>query len=183
MKKVFNFNNISKGFTLIELLIVIAVLGVLAAVVLVAIDPVQQLARGRDAGRKTSIGQMGRALQAYYTTHSDNPSVAQWTNPPPGSGNILVTSGEIKRFPVNPTYSGSGFDCITNIIVGYCYDVGGPSNEAVIYARLESKSENSKCPVAEPDAFYFFSSIAGRSGLGCFATGSEPGPGYQTFVD
>ena len=45
----------SRGFTLIELLIVIAVLGVLAAVVLVAIDPGQQLARGRDSGRKPSI--------------------------------------------------------------------------------------------------------------------------------
>lgn len=44
MKNIKNF-----GFTLIELLIVMAILGVLAVVVLVAINPVQQLARTRDA--------------------------------------------------------------------------------------------------------------------------------------
>ena len=55
----------SKGFTLIELLIVIAILGVLAAGSLVAIDPVEQLARARDSGRKSAVTQMGRALQAY----------------------------------------------------------------------------------------------------------------------
>jgi prepilin-type N-terminal cleavage/methylation domain-containing protein len=42
------------GFTLIELLIVIAILGVLAVVVLVAINPIEQLARTRDGGRLTS---------------------------------------------------------------------------------------------------------------------------------
>ncbi len=57
-----------KGFTLIELLIVMAILGVLAVVVLVAINPVQQLARTRDAGRKSGVTQMGHALEAFYTS-------------------------------------------------------------------------------------------------------------------
>ena len=42
---------LKKGFTLIELLIVIAILGVLAVVILVAINPQEQLARGRGGGR------------------------------------------------------------------------------------------------------------------------------------
>ena len=61
----FNRKNYLKGFTLIELLIVIAILGVLAVVVLVAINPVQQLARTRDAGRKSSVAQIGHAVAAY----------------------------------------------------------------------------------------------------------------------
>ena len=68
----------SKGFTLIELLIVIAILGILAAGILVAIDPVEQLSRGRDAGRKSAVTQLGRALQAYYTANSNYPVIAGW---------------------------------------------------------------------------------------------------------
>jgi prepilin-type N-terminal cleavage/methylation domain-containing protein len=40
-----------KGFTLIELLIVIAILGILAAAVLVAVDPVGRIQESRDARR------------------------------------------------------------------------------------------------------------------------------------
>src|SRR3989338_9509836 len=58
----------SKGFTLIELLIVIAVLGVLASVVLVAIDPVEQIRRGKDANRLQMITQLGHAASAYFVS-------------------------------------------------------------------------------------------------------------------
>src|SRR6266404_5357748 len=43
-----------KGFTLIELLVVIAVLGVLATVVIAAINPFQQLMKGRDSANVQS---------------------------------------------------------------------------------------------------------------------------------
>ncbi len=83
-----------KGFTLIELLIVIAVLGVLATVVLVSIDPINQLARGRDAGRKTAVGQMSKAVQAYFTSRIGTypTASATWITD-------LVTAGEVKDVP------------------------------------------------------------------------------------
>ncbi|OGH37351.1 MAG: hypothetical protein A3B41_01615 [Candidatus Levybacteria bacterium RIFCSPLOWO2_01_FULL_37_26] len=169
--------NLSKGFTLIELLIVIAVLGVLAAVVLVAIDPVQQLARGRDAGRKSTVGQLGRALQAYYTTQAAYPAVTQWTTAP----NILVTAGEIKSFPTNPNYAGAGFTCppAANNYSGYCYNTGGATPEAVVYARLESSSEVNKCsvppaPAGATIAWFVFSTAAGRAGIYCNNSATTP---------
>ena len=170
----------SRGFTLIELLIVIAVLGVLAAVVLVAIDPGQQLARGRDSGRKTSIGQLGRAMQAYYTTQQGYPAGGQWA--PPIGDNILVTSGEVKTFPSNSPYlPGFGGPCTANIYPttnGYCYAVAGSPTEAVIYARLESKSENNKCG-GTANTWFVYSSAVGRAGGLC--GGPEPTPPVTIF--
>ena len=55
------------GFTLIELLIVIAILGILAAAVLVAINPQKRTRQARDAGRKNDIGSLATELQAYYS--------------------------------------------------------------------------------------------------------------------
>lgn len=69
-----------RGFTLIELLIVIAVLGVLATVVIIIINPLQQFAKARDAGRISDITQIANALQAYYTINGkypDNDSTGQ----------------------------------------------------------------------------------------------------------
>lgn len=59
---------IRKGFTLIELLIVIAVLGILAVAVLSAINPVEQLRKARDAGRKSDAAELLNAYERYFTT-------------------------------------------------------------------------------------------------------------------
>ena len=56
------------GFTMIELLIVIAVLGVLATAVLSAINPIEQINRGRDTGSRSDSEQLLSAFDRYYTT-------------------------------------------------------------------------------------------------------------------
>ncbi|EKD87098.1 MAG: hypothetical protein ACD_37C00044G0003, partial [uncultured bacterium] len=47
------FGSSESGFTLIELLIVITILGILATAVLAAINPLEQISRGRDTGSKS----------------------------------------------------------------------------------------------------------------------------------
>jgi len=55
----------SKGFTLIELLIVIAILGVLAAAILVAINPGQRIASARNARVKSDLANVGAAANLF----------------------------------------------------------------------------------------------------------------------
>ena len=62
--KIFNFK-LKAGFTMIELLIVIAVLGVLAVAVLSAINPIEQINRGRDTSSKSDAEQLLSAIDRY----------------------------------------------------------------------------------------------------------------------
>ena len=163
----------SKGFTLIELLIVIAILGVLAAGILVAIDPVEQLARARDSGRKSAVTQMGRALQAYYTNNSAYPVTAGWNT-------TLVNSGEIKIFPSNPT--GVTAPCSGGFVVNeFCYKLN-TTPDIVVYTRMESKTEQRKgaCGGAAANTWYVYSSAEGKSGLLC--QGPEPSAGVTGLL-
>lgn len=51
------------GFTIVELLIVIVVIGILAAITIVAFNGLQQ--RGRDAARKSDVSSIAKALSLY----------------------------------------------------------------------------------------------------------------------
>lgn len=103
-----------KGFTLIELLIVIAVLGILVVAILSAIDPLEQIRKARDAGRKSDAAELLSAYERYYTTFQCYPwdtlapncstvitaSRTGATNPDFGTGGDdyeLVTQGELKQ--------------------------------------------------------------------------------------
>jgi len=61
-----------KGFTMIELLIVIAVLGVLAVAVLSAINPIEQINRGRDTSTRSDLEQLLSAIDRH------NAAVGLW---------------------------------------------------------------------------------------------------------
>lgn len=67
-----------KGFTLIELLLVVAIIGILAAIVIIAINPQKQLNDTKDAQRKTD---MITILDAVYQYSIDNKGVLPNTIP------------------------------------------------------------------------------------------------------
>lgn len=153
-----------KGFTLIELLIVIAILGILAAGILVVIDPIGQLARGRDAGRKTTTSSLARAVEAYFISKGNYPLPASWMDD-------LVSSGEIKGKPAEVTQATG---CVNNKVNGWCYSYVSPSGveEVDVYTRLESKSESSKCKTTGTNPYFVWNSKRGSACLVC--TSTEP---------
>jgi len=53
------------GFTMIELLIVITILGILAVAVLSAINPIEQINRGRDTGSQSDCEQLLGAVERF----------------------------------------------------------------------------------------------------------------------
>ncbi len=73
------------GFTMIELLIVISILGILAVAVLSAINPVEQINRGRDTGTQSDAEQLisaidrHHAFQSYYPWQEDANDTANAT--------------------------------------------------------------------------------------------------------
>src|ERR1700741_4615744 len=62
----------SPGFTLVELLIVIAIIGFLAAAVLVAVDPVKRIQDSRDARRYSEVNAI---LNSILTKQVDDRSL------------------------------------------------------------------------------------------------------------
>lgn len=83
----------TRGFTLIELLVVIAIIGILAVAVLSAINPIEQINKGRDTQLNSDASQLLGAIERYYT--NSNPAAYPWnvaaTGFTPASTNPTVT--------------------------------------------------------------------------------------------
>src|SRR5437868_1430994 len=65
----------NRGFTIVELLIVIVVIGILAALVIVTYNGIQQ--KARDTERKTDIKALQGHFEAYWANNAKYPTLAQ----------------------------------------------------------------------------------------------------------
>ncbi len=127
----------SKGFTLIELLVVIGILGILLAIVLIALNPARQFAQANNTKRSSDISTILNAIHQYAADHkgtlpSGMPAPAAIPVPTEiGSGALqanicaALVPTYIAALPVDPsTDAGVGqgvqaTDCATYTSVGY----------------------------------------------------------------
>ena len=80
-----------KGFTLIELLVVISIIGLLASIVLIALNDAR--AKARDAKRVADMKQLVTALNLYYNDNQDSYPPVNPAAVGPGGWEVSLNSG------------------------------------------------------------------------------------------
>ncbi len=113
---------LSKGFTLVELLIVIALLGVIATIVIAAINPIEQANRAHDSQFKSDSSQLLSAIERYYVANSKYPwNTANGTTYP------------------NPD-TAFGFMAANDGLVGICFYPTACATDGNLISALELKT-------------------------------------------
>src|SRR5436190_20369463 len=89
----------NRGFTIVELLIVIVVIGILAALVIVTYNGIQQ--KARDTERKTDIKALQGHFEAYWADNAKYPTLTQANDTTFRSNNFKGLDGSAFADPKN----------------------------------------------------------------------------------
>jgi len=140
------------GFTLVELLVVVAILGVLMAAVVWAINPLEIMKKSRDSARLSEMDSLRKAIDLALanggtlaeTIVPGDSSVVGASRAVDGTGYVTVdVSQYLSILPVDPHNGASFTDATGRTVVGkYLYFSNGSTYELNCY--LESASNAGK---------------------------------------
>lgn len=137
------------GFTLVELLLVIMIVTIVAAIVIIAINPAKQLSRANNAQRRSNIATIASALERYAADHSGQlpetissvPTEICKTGGLPGSCGAgidlsALTANELylSSIPFDPTAAGvatgTGYVLFYTTTTGSSFTIAAPKVES-----------------------------------------------------
>jgi prepilin-type N-terminal cleavage/methylation domain-containing protein len=124
-----------KGFTLIELLVVFAIIGILAASLLISLTHLR--AKSRDARRVADIRSLMQGLALYHNNHNDYPDFDVYITGSDALSNALITDGVMRATPVDPVNQDQG---APGEDFRYYYDSVSGGNFYILQYCLETNS-------------------------------------------
>lgn len=129
------FRKGKRGFTLIEVLVVIGIIAVLAAVVLVAVNPSRQFKLARDSQRTSNVNAIVNAIHQNMAEHRgvftcggvtrDLPAavatIRYEASAPGTAGDIAacIVPDYIASLPYDPSKQGAKYSSLTDYDTGY----------------------------------------------------------------
>ena len=141
-------NNKKQGFTLLEILLVVAAIGILAGIVILAINPGKQLGDTRNAQRKVDVNTI---LNAVYQYSVDNNG-----NIPSGVASSTCATATSTEICKTGAVSCSGYSALSELTTSEKYlvsipiDPTGTSTNGAGY-RI-AKSSTGRITVCAPNA-------------------------------
>lgn len=144
-KKLFARFSPNKGFTLIELLVVLGILGILAAALLAAINPIEQLRKGQDTSMKNLTTEFIDANTSYFSVQNGFPWPTCYNGDMSGGVALstlggcvtaLVTSGELKQ-----SFTNTPATTLQQITITYPDPLNTNNNGVVACFKPQSNSQ------------------------------------------
>jgi prepilin-type N-terminal cleavage/methylation domain-containing protein len=132
------FDSQVSGFTIVELLIVIVVIGILAAITIIAYNGI--LARVRVASMQSDLNAAAKTLEIAKI----NSSTSQYPNDL-ASANLIASNGSTLNYKVDNSVSPSTY-CLTVVNSGVAYKVASTSTSPISGACSGVMLDGTSCP-------------------------------------
>lgn len=173
-----------KGFTLIELLVVVAILGIIAIGLMVAIDPIEQINRSSDAAKRSLAMDVAGGFSRFYTARGysaacPNSACATYNNSLSASSAVAVST----LAAVNTSLNNTGDTKTATSLTSH-------SQAARVYASLantsvanaativlcwqpQSKLQKSDADIADPNTTVYNNMGVLQTAVACPATNAN----------